>query len=317
MRLPAVLLALVALLSALPAAAHDLWLEPVDFSPVAGHPTAVELRVGVGFPGEVVPRREGNIERFALVSPAGSSPGAGGPADEAPLTGIEGVSPAGVTRLPAAGDHVVVYRSGETPITLGAEAFEGYLKEEGLEHVSRRRAAAGESATPGREFYSRSVKALMTGREPADEAGGGTVAEAAEGAVAAPAASSAHTRPTGLDLELVPATRPADLVPGEALEVRLLWRGEALAGAKVRGEWHRPEEGASGTVPAVRTGADGRATLPLPEAGTWKIATVHMEAVAPPEGAAAGDAAADWRSVWTSLTFRLADADGEPRAAER
>lgn len=316
MRFPAAVLALVALLSASPAAAHDLWIEPVDFSPLVGHPTAVELRVGVGFPGEAVPRREGNIERFALVGPAGPA----GAADDRPLTGIEGVSPAGVTRLPAAGDHVLVYRSGETPITLDAEAFEGYLNEEGLEHVSRRRAAAGESDAPGRELFSRSVKALVVGREPAAGAGPPAAGTAAE--------ASPHVRPAGLALELVPATRPAALAPGDELEVRLLWHGEPLAGAKVRGEWHRPGDGAQGSVAAVRTDADGRATLRLPEAGTWKIATVHMVAVpeaedgdasasVTPTASATVTASADWRSVWTSLTFRLGPRESGPALAAR
>lgn len=287
---------LAILLLSLPAAAHDLWIQPADFAPPVARPTAVELRVGVGFPGERVPRRDAHTQRFALLGSSG----------EVALTGVDGVSPAGIARLPAAGDFLLVYRSDDSAITLDAAAFEAYLKEEGLEHVSRLRAERGETGAPGRELFSRSVKSLLaipvdgpTDTDTEVEAGAG----AEDGA-----STSLHTLPAGLPLELVPETRPADLEPGDELTLRLLLRGEPLAGAKVRAEW-RPDGEAGGpgtsaseasTQQAERSDADGRVTLRLSRAGVWKIATVHMEAVTdePP-------VPADWRSTWTSLTFEV------------
>ena len=49
----------------------------------------------------------------------------------------------------------------------------------------------------------------------------------------------------------------------------------------------------------VRTGADGRARLPLNRAGRWLVKAVHMIAVP------ASDPAADWESFWASLTFEV------------
>jgi hypothetical protein len=264
------------LLAALPAAAHDFWIAPADFTPLAGEPFGVELRVGDGFPGEAVPRRDGHDLRFALIGEAG----------EMSVAGVDGASPAGVAVAPRSGDAVLVYRGADSALTLPAEIFEAYLREEGLEDVAALRAARGEAAGPGRELYSRSVKALVTVGPPG----------------AAVSAPSPHLRPTGLPLELVPETRPAELAPGDELVLRLLRDGEPLAGARVRAVPHDDPAAAS----AARTGSDGRVSFDLDCPGTWLFAAVAMEEA--PE-----EAPADWRSTWTSLTLDVTSAlNGSP-----
>ncbi|MGH8131031.1 MAG: hypothetical protein ACRES3_09295, partial [Steroidobacteraceae bacterium] len=48
----------------------------------------------------------------------------------------------------------------------------------------------------------------------------------------------------------------------------------------------------------VRTDVDGRAGFRLRAAGMWRVAAVHMID-------APGNVAADWESLWASLTFEL------------
>lgn len=264
------------LLAALPAAAHDFWIEPATFRPAPDRPLAVSLRVGDAFPGESLPRAETRVVRFELIGPEGT----------APVAGVEGTRPAGAARVGTDGAYVLVYRSTDSRVELPGEKFESYLVEEGLERVSRLRADRGETAEPGREQFSRSVKALLS--------------------AGAPTSHALHTRPTGLPLELVPAASPYD--PAADLSrfaVTLLWEGEPLAGALVEARrW-----GYAAGAQHDRTDSTGRAVFDVAAAGPWLVTAVHMTR-------APANSGADWQSVWTSLTFETADssqADG-PRS---
>lgn len=256
----------LAVLLAPRAAGHDLWLEPSDFTPRPGSEVTVDVRVGDGYPGEALPWRPAATVRFAVV----------GLGRERPVDPRAGTPAAAF--LAMEGDQAVVFRSGEARSELAPARFASYLAEEGLEEVIARRAERGESGRPGRELYSRSVKALLRGSGGDHE-------------------RSVHVRPTGLDLELVPRVSPYDLAIGDELELTLLWRGEPLPGALVEAvSAEAPQKGYS-----RRSDERGVVRFPLTAPGFWRLAAVHMQE------AADGTAAADWRSVWTTLTFRLDD----------
>lgn len=291
-------LAAGAVLVTVPAAAHDLWIEPAAFAPAAGSTVAVALRVGDGLPGEPVPRREERIVRFTLVGPLDGPDGT--PAetlldetllDETPLDGIEGVAPAGFARIGGPGLYAVVYRSTESAIELPADKFESYLAEEGLERIVELRAARGESGEPGRERYSRSVKALIAvGPASGEEsAGSGDTLRAGD-------------RTLGLDLELVAERDPRDGPAPGGFPFRLLRHGEPLAGALVEAvRLDRPLDRSevSAAPLAARSDAAGRVRFDLAAPGRWRVTAVAMDEAPPGSGA-------DWRSVWTALTFELA-----------
>ncbi len=296
MRLAAALAA-GAVLTAAPAAAHDLWIDPATFAPAAGSTVAVALRVGDGLPGEPVPRRQERIVRFALVGPLDRPEGAqeGPPAetllDETLLDGIEGVAPAGFARVGGPGLYAVVYRSTDSAIELPAAKFESYLAEEGLERIAELRAARGESGEPGRELYSRSVKALLA----VSPASGGSGAGSG-------GALRAGDRPLGLDLEFVAERDPRQGPAEEGFPVTLLRDGEPLAGAlveAVRLDARRDRH--EGEIPeplAARSDAAGHVRFHLAP-GRWRVTAVDMDEAPPGSGA-------DWRSVWAALTFELA-----------
>lgn len=265
-----------ALIAAAPAAAHDFWIDP-PAAPEVGEPVALGLRVGEAFAGEPVARDPRRIERFVALGPDGA---------EQPVAGLAGWEPAGRFRPTRAGGWVAVYRSRPAAITLGAETFERYLAEEGLETVAAARATAGAGDTPGREIYSRCAKTLLPVAGPA---GGGA------------ADRDRFTEPVGLELELVPEADPFAAAQGASLPLRLLYRGRPLAGSRVvalrRGD-------PAGSRAMARSAADGRVELALGSAGDWLIKTVHM--VPAPAGSDA-----DWESLWATLTFRLPPV-GEP-----
>jgi uncharacterized GH25 family protein len=264
MRSRAVLLAAALAGAASAARAHDFWIEPSRFHPDPGSTVAVGLRVGQDFRGEPVPRNPALIRRFALVSQGG----------EAPIDGLPGSDPAGEIAAMPAGLSWIVYRSGASPVTLEAEKFEKYLAEEGLEAVSQARRARSEQDKPGREIFSRSVKAMILSGDPKS-------------------GSKGFDRPLGLTLELVLRKDPSRAVPGD-LPLRLLSEGKPLGGALVvamnQAAPDRKEKG--------RTDARGDVTLRFPQKGVWLVKAVHMTPAPPGQGA-------DWESVWTSLTFEV------------
>lgn len=248
-------LILLGLLAA-PAAAHDFWIEPSSFRPAPGERVAVRLRVGENLKGEPVPRNPGRIERFAAVGPAG----------EADVTGVEGVDPAGWASPAGAGLHWLVFDSNHASVEQTGPKFDSYLEEEGLERIRALR-KAGEG--PVKEIYSRCAKSLL---------------RVGEG-------SAGYDRELGLELELVPEKNPYALKPGEALPVRLLYKGKPLDGALVVGLASPGDKVSARTV-------GGRASLVLDRPGLWLIKAVHM--IPAPEGSGA-----EWESLWASLTFEL------------
>jgi uncharacterized GH25 family protein len=253
----------IALLLPAAATAHDYWLLPDRFAAPAGEAIAVAHRVGTGWPGETLPRDPARIVRFALVDSLG----------DRTIEGEPGADPAGTIALRRPGIALAVYRSRPSPVRLEAEAFESYLRDEGLDRVIAARAAHGESQQPGIEIFSRNAKAML-------------VAPGATGE------AQRWRRPVGLTLELVPETDPRPLAAGGRFVLRLLYRGQPLAGALVKAY---PKDGNERRLSA-RTDAQGRVRFVLPEGGIWLISAVHMIDAPAASGAR-------WESLWSSLTF--------------
>ena len=187
------------------------------------------------------------------------------------LAGVAGTHPAGVLRNVPPGATAVVYVSDDAFSSLPAGPFHDYLLEEGLEGIVEARKTSGTSAEPGRERFSRSLKSLLT-------AGGGPPRD----------------REAGIPLELT-IQGLEEIDRGYRVTLRLTLRSRPLAGALIDAE---PLDAVSHDTPAVgaRSKEDGTVRFDL-AAGSWKLAAVHMEAVEAPD--------ADWKSLWTTLTFHL------------
>lgn len=261
-------------------AAHDFWLEPSAFQPAVGSMLSLALRVGQNFDGDAVPRNAHLIEKFVISGPDG----------ERAVDGREGRDPAGVVTLTTPGLYVVGYRSLPSSVELGAEQFEKYLAEEGLESIIEQRKKTGRSQTPGLEIFSRCAKTLVRTSSP--DAGPVTGGD----------------RALGLRLELVAETNPYAAAPKRNAPrgFHLLYEGQPLVGALVVAiNRDAPEAKIS-----ARTDRAGRVALALTP-GVWLVKAVHM--IPAPAGVAA-----EWESLWASLTFelptaaRISDATGAP-----
>lgn len=231
------LVALVAL--ALPAAAHDWWLEPLVRDAEIGTKVEVAANVGIAWQGERVRRDPRRIQRFVAHDALG----------EREVAGEPGADPLGVIALRAAGTTVIAFQSEAARVFLRAPDFESYLREEGLDAIIELRAERGHAERVGLEQYFRCAKALV--RTPAAEL---------------------RDRAVGLPLELVASGDLAALAAGGSLAVELHWRDAPLAAARVVAiERDHP------TSPIVaRTDAAGKAEFVLPRGGHWLVKAVHM-----------------------------------------
>jgi uncharacterized GH25 family protein len=247
-----------------PLAAHDFWIEPTGFRADMGRVLGVKLRVGEEFHGAPVPRSRAIIADFIVVDAAGRRE----------VVGREGSDPAGLLRVTSPGLMVIGYRSLPTAVTLPAEKFTQYLKEEGLEAVIAARERGKASHRDGREIFSRAAKSLVR-----------------SGAMA----PGSGDRALGFPIELVAERNPYQMRVGDALPVRLSFKNAPLAGALVvafnqRSPYHRLR---------ARSDQNGRVVFAIDEPGPWLVKAVHMVP-------AAAGTNADWESFWASLTFEMA-----------
>jgi uncharacterized GH25 family protein len=262
-------------LAAVPALAHEYWLAPTRYDAARGDTLAIRALVGTGFRGEPRPYAASRVRRFTLETARSldlSKLGTNGDLVYARLI------------APDDGGALIAYASDFASIELPAAEFDAYLALEGLEGPRAARAKLGAAAGPGRERYARCCKTWIAGREPRRAA-----------------------RACGLPLELVPLGDPAAAGP---ITVRVLFHGRPLAGALVRA-WNQPLAGSGrpaeaaerdsvGPARAIRTGRDGLARLDLAHGGEWLLSCVHMVPCA-------DRSAADWESLWASLTFARAE----------
>lgn len=248
-------------------AAHDYWLEPDRWAGAPGDPVTLRLLVGENLKADE--EREFQRERVTqclFVTAAGRRDLRG--------TLTEGAKPFVRVTLGVAGTNLFALERTASSITLEADQFTDYLREEGLDHIVAERARSGESGRPGRERYTRYLKCYLR------------AGDALEAAVPA----------MTLRLDIAPELR-ADraLRVGDELGVRVSFDGGPLKHAALFAVT-RAADGAAVTQ-AVVTDEAGRATVKLTTAGMWVLRLVHMQR------APAGDPAADWESFWAACTL--------------
>ncbi len=245
-------------LSGAPLLAHDMWIEPMTFSPDAGDIVGLKLRVGQDFLGDPIPRDPSLINQFVVEDAEGRKP----------VVGRTGADPAGFVRAGTPGLLVIGYRSNPSTVEQTAEKFGQYLKEEGLEAIAALRASRGQTGGV-REIFSRCAKSLV---------------------LSGPTDKAHADRTLGFTLELFAERNPYTMNPGQDLPVRLTYENRPLAGALVVAI----NRAAPSQKLTARSGQDGRVRFKLPRGGVWMIKAVHM--IEAPAGANA-DWTSYWASL--------------------
>ncbi len=260
---------LTCLLLAAPAGAHDYWLVPETYRPKGGATVPVRLFVGEHFkPEQEVAYSAKKTPVVRLVTAKGA---------ERIEERKEGTKPAFTFTMPGTGSAVLRVDRDWSSITLNADKFTAYLKEEGLDEIVKARAAAGEADSDSKERYRRCLKTIVHGGGKPDDA---------------------PTKPLGQVFEIVPLKNPAALKAGDELPVAVLFEGKPLAGFKLTAHHRTGDELTNATATTDKT---GKALLKLPKAGAWVVRGVHMRRVTEKNPTPA----ADWESFWASVTFEL------------
>lgn len=239
--------------------AHDGWLQPDRFTQTNGAPVTLSFRVGHGAHTNTVaigPTTEW-IDSLSVTSPDGET-------RDLPAPRIASSEKEGV--------YLVTLTTRDFENQMGAEAFNRYLKREGLTPAIEHRERHGHTGKPGREVFSRVAKSLVQLGESDN-------------------AAREVLQPSGLELEIVPECVPSSGACGDTLPLRVYYQGEPLANARVTfndldaNEW---------PTLVQHTDADGRALFPLAE-GRWLAAVTWTR----PEKTARGD----FKTVLSSLSF--------------
>lgn len=257
--------------------AHEFWFTPIPSPMAVGDTATLRLEVGEFFNGEAA--------GFSVVSTrtlrhyrAGHTP-----QDLRPFLPTDAPEAEVALALETPGTHLLAYDSTPQHITLDAEKFHAYLKDEGLDFVKTLREQAGTAGEPARERYRRHIKTLIEV---------GPIPQAVR------ALDPTYALHAGQRLELTPLHNPLLLAPGDALPIRIAFDQQPLAGALVKA-WHKHK----GQLVMIRatTAANGEVSFNLPYAGDWMVSVVHMIP------AVDGDAeeGVDWDSFWGNLTFHV------------
>jgi len=250
------------------ASAHDYWLLPDLLRVPARASVRLSLWVGDDFvPEEERAWQRARTTRFTRLS-------AGGRAVDLLARPTEGTRPIVAARLAAPGGYLFVMERDAARIELPALRFERYLRDEGLEAIVAQRASRGEADAPGRERYTRYLKAFVQ---------------------AGAAADGVSTRVAGQAFELVARDDLARLDAGALLHVEARFHGAPIAGVTVEA---LSRVGADVRRARAVSDARGRVTFTLDREGTWLVRATHMVRCE-------GCADADWESFWASYVFGL------------
>lgn len=253
----------------LDAAAHDFWIQPLNFWIAPNTSVMTTLQVGHG---EFRERWNADVSRVI----AFSSIGPGGMVTDHQRELRTGTMDQDHTvRFGAAGTHVLVLQTNSAASTLPSIRFNDYLKQEGLTPALEVRARAKAQDQPGREIYSRRAKALV------------------QVGSASARAQPWVTKPVGLSLEIVPETNPYAPGAGGELPVRVIFQGKLLAGATVMLN-NLQFDGRP--VQTVVTDAVGRAVFTFPRVGAWQLNVLWTRPLI-------GNSNADFDTTFSSLTF--------------
>ena len=248
---------------------HEYWLEPDTFFLKTGERTPLRLFVGEGLKKEEERVFQASkTTMFKLFSSASDFDLTASATDNSsPI--LAGFS-ADIT-----GNYLVAMERNWSYITLEADKFTDYLREDGMDYIVAERTSRSETKTEGKERYSRFIKGLMQVGDKRD---------------------NTYAKTVGLKLEIVPLENPYAKRVGNSLRVQVLFNGTPLSGKTIFAD---NRDGENVSKQKLVTDAKGICSVKLDRKGTWLVRLVYMQrCTANCEGA-------DWESFWGALSFGL------------
>ncbi|MEO5857938.1 MAG: DUF4198 domain-containing protein [Pyrinomonadaceae bacterium] len=174
----------------------------------------------------------------------------------------------------AAGTYVIGLSTKTREISLKAEEFNEYLKEDGLPDTLEERSKTGELEKDAVERYAKHVKAILqVGNKQTND----------------------YKTVLGYPVELVPQQNPYKLKKGDTIEILCLKDGKPLANQVVLAG--REVKGKMTAAPDLRSDTNGIVKLRLDGAGKWYVKFINMTKL--------DDPSLNYESKWTTLTFEI------------
>jgi len=253
---------------ALPAFAHELWIEAVDYKVAPQGRLVANIVNGENFGGHALPYipRAGVVFELAVEGRPAPVEARGG---DKPALNVSGA---------AEGLNVVIYRAAIAPLTYHSwEKFGNFIAHKDLPTSLADHLARGFPETDFKEIYSRYSKALI--------------------AVGAGAGSD---RSFGLVTELVALANPyTDALP-DGLPVQLLYNAAPRADAQIE----IFEKNAQGNI-EVTTTRTNEAGIAMIEVRPGHIYMLDAVVLRQPSAELAEKHGAVWESLWANLTFAV------------
>lgn len=230
---------LVATAATPPVAAHEFWIEPLEYRVVPGEPITARIKVGQNFEGDNLPWLPDQVVEAGIWD-----------SDRArAFDGMVGDLPAISETAANPGLSVLYYYSRPNSLTHTVFAtFETYLHESGQDDLLDVHRQRGLPDIGFIEAFSRCAKALI---QVGEDAG--------------------RDRLTGMPLEFLAGANPYR-DDDRVLPVRLFWLGEPLGNAQVT--VFRKNGGTA--IAKLRTAADGGVAIPLEAGETYLLSAVKM-----------------------------------------
>lgn len=177
-------------------------------------------------------------------------------------------------RTGSPGTYVVGLSTKTRKISLKAEEFNEYLKEDGLPDTLEERRKTGELGNDAKERYAKHVKAILqVGKSRSDD----------------------YKTVLGYPVELVPQQNPYSLKKGSSIDILCLKDGKPLANQVVlAGREHMSKLVLS---PELRSDEKGMVRVRLDGAGKWYVKFINMAKLDDPD--------LNYESKWTTLTFEI------------
>lgn len=170
--------------------------------------------------------------------------------------------------------YVVGLSTKTREISLKAEEFNEYLKEDGLPDTLEERRKTGELTKDAKERYAKHVKAILqVGKKQTDD----------------------YKTVLGYPVELVPQQNPYKLKKGGTIDILCLKDGKPLANQVVLAG--REESGKIVIAPELRSDHNGIVKLRLDGVGKWYVKFINMTKLDDPN--------LNYESKWTTLTFEM------------
>ncbi len=269
---------------AIPAVAHEYWLQPTDMPWLVGEQLRADVRNGENFVGDTLPFDPDAFARAGLISEN----------HRLALNGRLGDYPAFQMPLQETGLHLLLLETTRRELLHEQYSdFETFLNYHGLQGIAERHRNRDLPDQGIVEHYYRYCKSFIDVRSPTpgkDQSAQST--QSTQSAQSTPdTPPAAALAPQMQRLELIALTDP---MQGNTLQLQLHLEGAPLANRQVE-LFHRDSESAAVTRTLLDTDANGLASFDTAAPGQYLFNSVTVLEPA--------DTSAHWETLWASLTF--------------